>query len=25
VVITNDGDLEELRVKVEKLWQELRK
>ena len=25
VVITNDGDLEELRVKVEELWQELRK
>jgi len=25
VVITNDGDLEELRVKVEELWQELQK
>ena len=25
VVITNDGDLEELRVKVAELWQELRK
>ena len=25
VVITNDGDLAELRVKVEELWQELRK
>lgn len=25
VVITNDGDLAELRVKVEKLWQELQK